>query len=96
MNQSSVIGAALLIAYIIFVINKGELPCYFQVLGIATAAQCPTPLTTSGCGSSASTASGANAILPGRTGGINVGGIIGGIGGIIGGLGGLGGGLGPI
>lgn len=97
MNQSSVIGAALLVAYVIFVINKEELPCYFQVLGIATSAQCATPLTTSGCGSSTSgSGTGARSpILPGHSGS----GILGTIGSIGGGvLGGVlsgGGGLGP-
>ena len=56
MNQASVIGAALVIAYVIFVITKGELPCYMSVLGIATASKCPPALTPPGCtGSTSST-----------------------------------------
>lgn len=41
MPQSSVIAASLVIAFVIFVINRGELPCYLQLLGIATQANCP-------------------------------------------------------
>lgn len=41
MNQTSVIGGSLLLAFVVFVIVRGELPCYFQVLGVATDAQCP-------------------------------------------------------
>lgn len=41
MNQTSVIGGALLLAFAIFVIVRGELPCYFQTLGVATDAACP-------------------------------------------------------
>lgn len=55
MNQSSVIGAALAVAYVIFVINRGELPCWFQVLGIATAAQCSSQLQSSSCPTSSGT-----------------------------------------
>jgi hypothetical protein len=50
MNQSSVIGASLLIAYVIFIITKGELPCYLSLLGIATATGCPPNLQPAGCG----------------------------------------------
>lgn len=49
MNQSSVIGAALVVAYVIFVVTKGELPCYLSVLGIATATNCPHDLQPAGC-----------------------------------------------
>lgn len=51
MNQASAIGASLLIAYIVFVIYKGELPCYLQVLGISPpgGAPCPSNLQPPGC-----------------------------------------------
>ena len=55
MNQSSVIGAALALAYVIFVVTKGELPCYLSLLGIATAAGCPPNLQPAGCGTSTAT-----------------------------------------
>lgn len=42
MNQTSVIAGGLLVAYFIFVVRRGELPCYLQVLGVATSASCPT------------------------------------------------------
>jgi hypothetical protein len=41
MSQSSVIAGGLLLAYFIFITVRGELPCYLQVLGVATDAQCP-------------------------------------------------------
>lgn len=92
MNQSSVIGAALLVAYIIFVIYKGELPCWFKLLGIATSAQCSATLVQSQCAAATSTtASGASAILGGlgaRGGSGTLGTILGniGVGGSIGGI----------
>lgn len=58
MNQSAVIGAALIIAYAIFIITKGELPCYLQILGISTAAGCPPNLQPQGCGASTTGTSG--------------------------------------
>lgn len=48
MSQTSVIAASLLLAYVVFVIVRGELPCYFQVLGISTAASCPKGTVTTG------------------------------------------------
>ena len=51
MNQTSVIGGSLIFAFVIFVIVRGELPCYLQILGIATDAQCPKgTVSTSGLG----------------------------------------------
>lgn len=41
MSQTSVIAGSLIVAYFVFVIVRGELPCYLQVLGIATDANCP-------------------------------------------------------
>jgi hypothetical protein len=41
MNQSSVIAGALVLAFAIFVVVRGELPCYLTVLGVATVASCP-------------------------------------------------------
>lgn len=41
MNQSSVIAGSLLLAFVIFVIVRHELPCYLNVLGISTGAGCP-------------------------------------------------------
>lgn len=41
MTQTSVIAGSLLLAFGVFVITRGELPCYLQVLGVATDAQCP-------------------------------------------------------
>lgn len=51
MSQTSIIAGSLLLAYVVFVIVRGELPCYFQVLGIATSAGCPLgQVSTSGLG----------------------------------------------
>lgn len=44
MDQSSVIGAALVVAYVVFVISKGELPCWLQILGIPTGGNCSQTL----------------------------------------------------
>ena len=89
MNQSSVIGAALIVAYVIFVITKGELPCYLAVLGISTPSGCPQNLQPPGCGGSSTTTTTGG----GGTGiGININPILGGGGG--GGGIGLGGGIG--
>lgn len=41
MTQTSIIAGSLLLAFGVFVITRGELPCYLQVLGVATDAQCP-------------------------------------------------------
>lgn len=41
MSQTSVIGGALFLAFAIFIVVRGDLPCYLQVLGVATDAQCP-------------------------------------------------------
>ena len=57
MNQSSVIGAALVVAYVVFVVSKGELPCYLTLLGISTASGCPQPLQPAGCGGTATSTS---------------------------------------
>ena len=112
MNQSSVIGASLVIAFVIFVIYKGQLPCYLQVMGIATASGCPQNLQPAGCtgtstnaGTSAGSGSGVTVSPVVNIGnpfrnvpGGGGGGIgIGGIGIGLGGIGiGLGGGVGPI
>lgn len=60
MNQTSVIVAALVVAFLVFITVRGELPCYFQALGIsstgnnsATGAGCPK-----GQGGSVSSATG--------------------------------------
>lgn len=98
MNQSSIIAGSLLLAYVIFVINKGELPCYLQLLGIATDAQCPkgqavAPVgATTGATGATGTTIGLN-ILPSR-GGSGGGGINIGLGGINIGIGGVGVGIG--
>jgi hypothetical protein len=41
MNQSSVIAGALVLAFAIFVVVRGELPCYLAVLGVSSGAGCP-------------------------------------------------------
>jgi hypothetical protein len=87
MNQSSVIGASLVVAYAVFIITKGELPCYLTVLGIATASGCPQPLQPAGCGgtgSSTTTTGGVGSTLG------NIGSILGGVGSILRGIGGIG------
>ena len=71
MSQTSVIAGGLLLAYFIFIVVRGELPCYLQVLGVATDAQCPSgnvsstqtqicsgTTTTTSTGSTGSTGSG--------------------------------------
>lgn len=40
MNQTSIIAGALIVAFIVFVTVRGELPCYLKVLGISTGAAC--------------------------------------------------------
>ena len=102
MSQSSVIAGSLLLAYVIFVITKGELPCYLQLLGIATQASCPKGQAVAAVGTTGATgATGATGVsiglglLPSRGGGssgIGIGSI--GIGGINIGIGGIGGGIG--
>jgi hypothetical protein len=93
MSQTSIIAGSLLLAYFIFIIVRGELPCYFQVLGIGTAQGCPigkidingvaqTPaagnaLTGSGSGSSAGSVLGGVAVGIGIAGAIRNTGIFG-------------------
>lgn len=38
LDQSSVIAAALVVAFIVYITTKGELPAYLAVLGIGNAA----------------------------------------------------------
>lgn len=40
MNQTSIIAGALIVAFIVFITVRGELPCYLKVLGISTGAAC--------------------------------------------------------
>ena len=40
MSQTSVIAGSLVIAFIVFITVRGQLPCYLEVLGISTAGQC--------------------------------------------------------
>lgn len=40
MNQSSAIAGSLVIAFIVFITVRGELPCYMEVLGISSKGQC--------------------------------------------------------
>lgn len=62
MSQSSSIAAALIIAFIVFITVRGQLPCYFNILGIAT-----------GGGCNVSGVAGAGAItLTGNVGGVGV------------------------
>lgn len=84
MNQSAVIGASLIVAYAVFVVYKGELPCYFAVLGISTGGSgCPQNLQPPGCSTGGS--SGSSPTTTGSLG--NTLGTVGGIIGIIGGIG---------
>ena len=80
MTHSSVIAGSLVLAYVIFVINKGELPCYLQLLGIATAANCPAGQAVS----TAATTLGSNVTVQraGAGTGIGIGGVNIGVGGI--------------
>jgi hypothetical protein len=48
MSQTSIIAGGLLLAYFIFITVRGELPCYLQVLGVSTDAQCPQGNVTAG------------------------------------------------
>lgn len=36
MNQSSVIAFALLVGFLVFIINRGELPDYLNVVGLGS------------------------------------------------------------
>jgi hypothetical protein len=88
MSQTSIIAGGLLLAYFIFITVRGELPCYLQVLGVSTDAQCPQGNVTAGnqiC-SGSSTVSTSNST--GSTGSSGTGGTGSGIG--SGGLGGIG------
>lgn len=40
MSQTSAIAAGLVIAFIVFVTVKSELPCYLEVMGISTGGSC--------------------------------------------------------
>ena len=40
MNQSSIIAAALIVAFIVFITVRGELPCWLAVFGISSGANC--------------------------------------------------------
>lgn len=46
MTQTSAIAGAIALAYAVFIIVRGELPCYMQVLGVSTAAACPKGAAT--------------------------------------------------
>jgi hypothetical protein len=87
MNQSSVIGASLIVAYAVFIVYKGELPCYLTVLGISSATGCPQALQPAGCSGGSSSTSTIGSTLGGTVGSA-AGGILGGIlSGIINGIG---------
>lgn len=45
LSQSSAIAASLIIAFIVFVTVRGELPCYLEVMGIASTG-CKVPGVT--------------------------------------------------
>lgn len=60
MSQNSITAAALVIAFIIFITVRGELPSYFGALGIGSASEKPaataTATSTQQTGASAQTA----------------------------------------
>lgn len=45
LSQSSAVAAALIVAFIVFVTVRGELPCYLEVMGIASTG-CKVPGVT--------------------------------------------------
>jgi hypothetical protein len=45
LSQSSAIAAGIIIAFVVFVTVRGELPCYLAILGIASAG-CQVPGVT--------------------------------------------------
>lgn len=47
MNQTSIIAAALLAAFIVFITIRSELVQYFQVIGLAAGTPCSGPAQTS-------------------------------------------------
>ena len=49
MTQTSAIAGGLVVAFVVFITVKGQLPCYLQVLGISNAggASCPSNVTPS-------------------------------------------------
>lgn len=76
MNQTSAIAAALIIAFVVFVTVRGELPCYLEVLGISTGGQCSVSATgaVSSAGATVGVSTGGVSLggAPG-SGGINIG-----------------------
>ncbi len=76
MNQTSAIAGSLIVAFIVFVTVRGELPCYMQVLGIATDSACPVG-TASGTASSVSSG---NRFVAGGSSGVGVCGSVNGLG----------------
>lgn len=86
-----------MVAFVVFIIVRGELPCYLQVLGIATAVGCPVGnISSSGVAPNGGSVPAGGSSLLGSIGtGIGIAngtvGIIRGVGGILQGIGGIGG-----
>jgi len=58
MSQNSIIAAALMIGFIVFITVRGELPKYFGALGLG-----PSPEQPSGTGVASAAATGASLLV---------------------------------
>jgi hypothetical protein len=83
MSQNSITAAALVIAFLIFITVRGELPAYFGALGLGPKAEAPAATAPAATTTVSPSVSNTNLMfnlgkLTGRTGGYNTVPIIGG------------------
>lgn len=48
MSQTSIIAGAFIVAFVVFITVRGELPCYLEVLGISSGGTCQSPAMNAG------------------------------------------------